>query len=134
VLVANRCGKRRRRFEPVQPFEHHKSFVRRRAAVDRRIQQTPRLVALAAPKRVDAVLQQFLRLALTLRHRAARTLDIGARPRMTPIEKQRTGPDVDRLLILRGKVVVEADEEQLLDLRIAIGFQRTIVRVGWIAS
>ena len=80
------------------------------------------------------MLQQFLRLALTLRHRAARTLDVGARPRMTPIEKQRTGPDVDRLLILCGKVVVEADEEQLLDLRIAIGFQRTIVRVGRIAS
>src|SRR5438067_703051 len=68
------------------------------------------------------------------RRGAAAAASSGARPRMTPIEKQRTGPDVDRLLILRGKVVVEADEEQLLDLRIAIGFQRTIVRVGWIAS
>ena len=93
-----------------------------------------RLVAFAAPERVDAVLQHLLGLALALGHRAARALDVRARAGMVPVEKQRTRPDVDRLLILRREIVIEADEEELLDLRVAIDGGHGIVRGRHVAA
>jgi hypothetical protein len=47
---------------------------------------------------------------------------------MAPVEEQRARPDVDGLLILRGELVVEADEKELLDLRVAIDGGRIVVR------
>ena len=38
---------------------------------------------------------------------------------MTAVEEERAGPDVDRLVVLPGKVMVQPGEQQLLDLRFA---------------
>ena len=118
------AARRRRGFEPVHPIEHRQRLFRRRAAVDRRLQQPARFVAVAAVERGDAVLQQLFRFALPLGQRAARALDVGAGARVAAIEKQRARPDVDRLLVLRGEVMVEADQQELLDLRVAIRIRR----------
>ena len=45
---------------------------------------------------------------------------------MIAVEKERTRPYMNRLLVLRGKVVVEADEKELFDLRVPIRFRRGI--------
>ena len=86
--------------EPVQPIEHRQRLVRGRAAVDRRLQQPARFVAVAATERGDAVLQQLFGFALPLGQRAAGALDVGARARVAAIEKQRARPDVDGLLVV----------------------------------
>ena len=102
--------------------------VERRAAVDRGLQQAPRLAAVAALERRDAALQQLLGLPLPLGQRAARPLDVRAGARVAAIEKQRARPDVDRVLVVRGEVVIEAGEQQLLDLRVAIRVRRGVER------
>ena len=86
-------------------------FVCARAAVDGRLQQPARFGALAAVERRHAALQQLFRLALALGEGAPRPIDVGARPRVAPIEKQRSCPDVDRALVPSGEVVVEAGEQ-----------------------
>ena len=117
----------------IQPLEHGERFFGRRAAVDRGLQQAARFVAVAAVERGDAVLQQLFGLALPLGQRAARPLDVGARAGMAAVEEQRARPDVDGELVLGGEVVIEADEQELLDLRVAIRSRRGVVareRVG----
>jgi hypothetical protein len=52
---------------------------------------------------------------------------------MIAIEEERARPDIDRLFVLRGEVVIEAGEEQLFDLGVAIGLRRG-VRIGAHAS
>ena len=94
------------------------------AAVDGRPQQSPRFRALAAIERRHAVVQQLFGLPLTLRERTARPFDVGAGTRMAAIEKQRPRPDVDRLVVVGRKVVIQAGEEQLLDFCVAIGVRR----------
>src|SRR5204862_7187997 len=77
------------------------------------------------------------RLALALRHSAPRPLDVRARPRMAAVQKQRTRPDVDGVLILGCEVMVEADQQELLDLRVAIAAGRRcrgVARRSWIAA
>ena len=48
--------------------------------------------------------------------------------RMAAIEEERACPDVDRLVVLRGEIVIEADEEELFNLRSAIGIRRGFER------
>jgi len=100
----------------------------RRSAIDRRLQQTTGLLAIAAVKRRDTVLQQLFRLALPLGERAARPLDVGTRPGMAPVEEQRARPHVDGELVAGGEVVIEAIEQELLDFRVAIRTGRRAVR------
>src|SRR5439155_15039906 len=102
--------------EAIQALEKGQRIFRRRAGVDGGLQQAPRFLAVAAVEGRDAGLQQLLRLALPLGERAARALDVGARPRVAAIEKQRAGPHVDGLFVLRREVVIEAGEKKLLDL------------------
>jgi hypothetical protein len=45
---------------------------------------------------------------------------------MAAVEKQRAGPDVDRLFELGREVVVKAGEQQLLDLGVPILVRRGI--------
>ena len=75
-------------------------------------------------KRRDSVLQQFLGLALAFGEGAARPLDVRACPGVAAIEKQHARPDADGVVVLRGEVVIEPGEQQLLDLRVAIRFRR----------
>ena len=85
-------------------------------------------------ERRDAVLQQLLRLALPLGERAAGPFDVGAGARVASIEKQRPRPDVDGCLVLRGEIVIETDEKQLLDLGITIRLRRGIERARTIGA
>ena len=114
--------------EPIQPLEHGERFLGWRTPLDGGQQQAPRFGAVAVVERRHALLEQFFRLALALGERAARAFDIGAGTRVAAIEKQRPRPDIDGRLVLRGEIVIEADEEQLLDLRITIRFRRDIER------
>src|SRR2546430_3753244 len=50
-------------------------------------------------------------------------LDIRARAGMAAIEEQRARPDVDGFLVTGGEVMIEAGEQELLDLRFAIRVQ-----------
>ena len=68
----------------------------------------------------DTGLQQLFRFALPFRQGRPRTLDVGARPGVVAIQEEGPGPDVDGLLVARAEVVVEADQQELLDLRVSI--------------
>lgn len=68
----------------------------------------------------DAVVEQFLRLALALGEGAAGPFDVRARPVVVPIEEHNARPHADRALILAGKIVIETREEELLDSRLTV--------------
>ena len=53
---------------------------------------------------------------------------------MAAIEEQRARPDVDRLFVLGGEVVIQAEQQQLLDLRIAIRLRRAVERACGIGA
>ena len=78
-----------------------------RAPFDGRRQQSPRIRHLAAVKRRGAAMQQLFALPLPLGQRAPRAIDVGAGPRMAAVEKEDARPDVDRVLVTAGEVVVE---------------------------
>ena len=126
--------RRRSLFETVQPIEQRERLIGRRALQHGGLEQPSRFARFAAIERRDAVVQQLLGLALPLGQRAARPLDVGARARMAAIEEQRARPDVDRLFVLGGEVVIEAEQQQLLDLRIAIRVRRAVERAFGIGA
>jgi hypothetical protein len=99
-----------------------------RTALDRRVQQASRFVTVATVQRGGALLQELFGLALALGERAACPVDVSTGPRVASIEEQRARPDVDRLLVAGGKVVIEAGEQQLLDFRVAITVRRVVDR------
>jgi hypothetical protein len=129
-----RGGSRGRCFETIQPLEESQRFVRGRAAVYCGSEQPPRFAALAAMERRDAGLQQLFRLTLALGNGAAGPLDVRARARMTAIEEERARPHVDRLVVLRREVVIEADEQEMFDFRVAIRVHSRLVRVSGVAA
>ena len=92
------------------------------------MQQPARLEAFSPLERGDAVLQQLLRLALPFGLGAAGALDVGARAVVMALEKDDARPDVDGLFVLRGEIVIEADQQELFDLRVAIRVRRGIER------
>ena len=47
---------------------------------------------------------------------------------MAAIEEQRTRPDVDRVVVLRGEIVIEADQQELFDLGVAFRVRRGVER------
>ena len=119
-------GGRRSRLDTVEPIEDGQRFFRRRAAVDRRLEQTTSFVAFAALEGGDAILQQLFGFTLPLGEGAACPVDVGARPRMAAVEKERARPDIDGELVAAGEVVVETDQQELLDLGGAIRSRRDI--------
>jgi hypothetical protein len=48
---------------------------------------------------------------------------------MIAIEEQHASPDVDRLLVLGGEIVIEAEQQKLLYLRVTTRSRRGFVRV-----
>ena len=50
-------------------------------------------------------------LALLLGDRAPRPLDVRARPGMAAIEEQRARPDVDRVVVLTGEIMIEPRQQ-----------------------
>src|SRR5207247_4273925 len=109
-------------------FEKGKRVFRRCPGIDGSLKKTPCLFRVAAMKSGDAGLQELLRLALALGERASRPFDVRPGTGMAAIQKQRPRPDVDRLFVLAGEIMVETPEEELFDLRITIGILRAIER------
>jgi glutamate formiminotransferase / 5-formyltetrahydrofolate cyclo-ligase len=72
--------------------------------------------------------QQFFRFTLSLGERASGAIDVRTGAGMIPVEEQRSGPDVDRLIVLSGEIVIETGEEELLDLRLTIRFRHGLMR------
>lgn len=68
----------------------------------------------------NSIVKEFFGLTLTLGKRASGAVDVCAGSGMAAIEKECTSPDVDRLLVPRRKVMIQADEEELLDFAVAI--------------
>ena len=66
--------------------------------------------------------------------RAPRAVDVRARPRVTAIDEEGSRPDVDGELVSGGEVVIETEEQELLDLGLAIHCRRRIVGVSDVAS
>ena len=64
--VDDRSGQPGAVLQPVEPVEHGKRFVARRAPRHRGAEQPTSLAAVAAMKRGDAVLKQLFGLALAL--------------------------------------------------------------------
>src|SRR5207249_4259685 len=116
------------RIEPIQPIEDRQRLVGGGAAVEGGVKQPARLHAFAAAERLDAVLQQFFGFALSLGQGAAGALDVGAGAGMAAIEEEDARPDVDRVVVLRGEVMIEAGEQQLLDLGVTIRARRDLER------
>ena len=120
----------------VDPREERERNIVSAAALDGGIQQLPRRLDLAALERRHAVVQQLFRLALLFGHRAAGALDVRARARVIPIEKQRARPDVDRLRVMAGEILIEAREQKTLDFGVTLGVavDRGLTLIGWIRA
>src|SRR5262249_7976490 len=114
--------------QPIEAIEKRQRLLRGSAAVDRRPEQAPGLLAIAAIEGCHAGVQQLFGLTLPLGERAARPLDVRTRASVAPVEKQRSRPDVDGLLVVRGKIVVKAGQQQLFDLAVAISFRGLLKR------
>src|SRR5207245_7922737 len=91
--------------EPIQTFEKREGIFRRCSGVDGGLKQPPRLFGIPAVKRGNAGLQQLFGLPLALGKRAAGAFDVRAGALMAAVKKQRTRPDVDRLIVLPGEIM-----------------------------
>jgi hypothetical protein len=92
-------------FHPLQCGEH---FIVRPATLNGLGEQRPRLDRLSSLAGVDAGMEQGVRLAKPLGHRRPGASDMRPRPRMGPIQKQDSCPDVHRPVELSLDVAVEA--------------------------
>ena len=75
---------------------------------------------IAAIERCLTGMDQLFRLALLLGERTAGAFDVRARLAVRAIEEQDPRPDVDGELVPARKVMIEPDEQQFLDSRVAI--------------
>jgi len=105
--------------EALDAIEERQHLVRRTTLRHGRIEQAAGFPAVASANRGRAVVQQGFGFTLPLGLRAAGTFDVGASACVTAVEEERAGPDVDRLVVVASKVVIESGEQQLLDLRLA---------------
>lgn len=84
-------------------------------------QKVARGVGLAAIDQILSGLEQLVGAALALGERRPRTVDVGARPRMRPVEEQHSRPDVNGVVVLVIEVAIQTLEEESLDLRLDVG-------------
>ena len=82
----------------------------------------------------DSTLQQLLGLPVTLGQRGARALDVGASPIVPALEKDDPRPDVDGLLELARKILIETREKELLDPGFAVGLAWLARGLGWFGA
>ena len=106
----------------------------RSALLDRLRNQLAGFSRFAAVEGRDSTLQQLLGLPVPLGQRAARTFDVGASPIVPALEKHDTRPDIDRLLELACKIVIETGEKELLDPGFAVGLARLARGLGCIGA
>ena len=105
------------RRQTLETIEDRERLVRLRAALDRGVQQPPRIRRVAALERRGSRLQQ-LPFALPLGDRATGTFDVGASAGVAAVEKEDARPNADCQLVLSVEIMVEAGEEKLLDSRV----------------
>jgi hypothetical protein len=106
--------------EAIETLEQRERLFSRGAVLDRGAKQPSGHFGLAALKGVRTRVNELLALALTFGNRAARALDVRPRTGVTAIDEQGPRPDVDRQIVLTGKVVIEPAQEQLFEARFAI--------------
>ena len=131
-----RPGRHRRRFpwfDSTQARKDRARFVRRGSTFDGAFEQAPGSRDVAAIERRHTAFEELLRLALPLGQRGTGPFDVRTRARMMPVEEQRARPDVDRLIVAPGEVLIEPVEQQLLDLGIPIRLRRGMNGGGVIA-
>ena len=93
----------------------------RRALIERVAQQRAGAHHFALVERFEAFVHERFGDALLLGLRAARAIDVGARPIVVAIEEQHARPEVDGRFELAGEIVIEAGDEQMLDPRVVFG-------------
>jgi hypothetical protein len=107
--------------DPIDARKKRKRYVVRAAPLHGRVQHLSRRFHLSTLERGDAVVKQLFGFALLLRHSAARAIDVRTRACMIAIEKQRPRPDVDRLSVIGGEILIEAGNEETLDFGVTLG-------------
>ena len=120
--ITGRAGAgRAANIEAIDPAEHAEGDIVRRALVERIAQQLARAHDLALVEGIETLMNERFGNALAFGLRAARAIDVGARPIVGPIEKQHARPEVDGLFEFAGEVVIETGHEQMLDPRFVSG-------------
>ena len=92
----------------------------RRALIERIAQQRAGARHFAAVESLEAFVDQGFGDALLLGLRAARAIDVGARPIVVAIEEQHARPEVDGRFELAREIVIEARDEEILDARLRL--------------
>jgi hypothetical protein len=115
----------------VQPVEEQQRRVAGPALLHRSRQQVARRRDVTGIVGVDPGVDEFLALALLLGEGTARPLDVRAGTAVAALEEDDAGPDVDRLLIAAGEILIEAGEEQLFDAGIAVRIGGRAACTGW---
>jgi hypothetical protein len=108
-------------FEPFHPGKQHQCFVARRPLIDSARKQVACALDISRFVCFESPVQQLLGFALPLGDRGAGAVNVRAGPVVIAVEKHDTRPDVDRLLVVSGEVVIEAGNEKFFDARGALG-------------
>src|SRR5512147_1862899 len=98
----------------MEPLEKELRRVAVSAAIDGAGQQRSRREEITGVVGGHAFLYERLDFALAFGHEPARAIDIRLGAAVSAIEKRHPGPDVDRLLVAAGKILIEASQEQPL--------------------
>ena len=107
--------------ELLHASEQHQRLVTGRALIDGAGQQVARAFNLSRLVRVQSTMQELLRFALALRDRLACAIDVRAGAVVIAIEKDDARPDVDRLFVFPGEIVIQTRNEKFFDARGALG-------------
>ena len=99
------------RAKTLDSIEHPLCIVERRAAFNRVGHETTGSSDVAFVERLDALMKDRFRFALPFSLRAPRAFDVCAGSTVMTIEEQHSCPQVDRLLVLRREVLIEAGEQ-----------------------
>ena len=93
--------------ELLHASEQHQRLIAGSPLIDSARQQVTRPFHFAGAVRVEATVQKLFGLALTLCNRLACAFDVGARTIVIAVQKDDTRPDVDRLLVVTGEIVIQ---------------------------
>lgn len=107
--------------ELLHASEQHQRLITGGALIDGARQQVARTFDLSGFVRLEAAMQELLRLALTLRDGLARAIDVRAGTIVIAVEKDDARPDVDRLFVFSREVVIQTGNEKCFDARRALG-------------
>jgi hypothetical protein len=117
------------KLESVDAIQQRERLVAGGATLDRGRQQRPCLSRVAAIECRGSGVQQLFTLALPLRYRTTRTLDVGLCAGVSAIQEQYARPDADRQFVLSAEVMIESGEKQSLDAGVAVAL-RHLSRFG----